>query len=91
MEGSKVSEARRIPAFFDELYGIQDKNHGYGEDGEDGDHDQEFDEGEALGSFGGHIKYPDTEADSGRHPLALDHMHPFRLILFLLEIQVVRV
>jgi len=48
MEGSKVSEARRIPAFFDELYGIQDQNHGYGEDGEDGDHDEEFDEGEAL-------------------------------------------
>ena len=48
MEGSKVSEARCIPAFFDELYRIQDKNHGYGEDGEDGDHDEEFDEGEAL-------------------------------------------
>ena len=46
MEGSKVSEARRIPAFFDELYRIQDQNHGYGEDGEDGYYDEEFDEGE---------------------------------------------
>jgi len=50
MEGSKVSEARRIPAFFDELYRIQDQNHGYGEDGEDGYYDEEFDEGEARSS-----------------------------------------
>ena len=70
MEGSKVSETRRIPAFFDELYRIQDKNHGYGKDGEDGDHDQEFYESEALGSFGGHIKYPDTEADLGHRQRA---------------------
>jgi len=39
VEHAQVSEARRIPAFFDELYRIQDKNHGYGKDGEDGDDD----------------------------------------------------
>ena len=46
MEVCKVSKACRIPAFFDELYRIQDKNHSYGKDGEDGYDNKEFYEGE---------------------------------------------
>jgi len=47
VEHAKVSETCRIPAFFDELYGIEDQDHGYGKDGEDGDDNEEFYEGEA--------------------------------------------